>query len=557
MLIVITCVGANTSLPPPPPQLSTFTNRHMLPPSSPPYAHVPQIRNPSQSSPHAGSRDLPAISAHARPGSSMSILSMLGGDAGHFSRETAISPLPNGTSTESALPPPAHYQSPVASSARSSDAEKQDHLARENAITSSNRFRAYSGSSMPPCHTLSPDTMPGRPSQPSEEPRMPYSPESIRHENAPGHTRQSSTGMVIDRPISQPVSYNPSARDNGRKFVNTADTISYKRPRQERGNTSGSYSSRVHGTAFDLLGRSSHAESMEEQSSPSQESSRLQPKPERLVGSAYPFLNKASSFPEPASRQTRADLSAEADRMIDGDQETDLNNQKSPFDAESLRRLREERLRSSAAHSHQDMNHSPADIRPRYLDSLESRTGPSDERRMSAAQAMNRSRSIDGMNQHRNSEDLSAHRQQLAIMLDLNKRGRMSPLPQAVQGAQGRTDGPSRDPSIKNEFSRMFAGIGSGVSSSGLAGSGRSTPFPSSPRQSVENEQRLPFAPPSDPVRLTDSRNSSRAEKRKTLKDNQDGLKDAEQVGERMVNGASYKPGGKRVKHHHRVKGHQ
>ncbi|KAI1004983.1 hypothetical protein K3495_g3232 [Podosphaera aphanis] len=48
---------------------------------------------------------------------------------------------------------------------------------------------------------------------------------------------------------------------------------------------------------------------------------------------------------------------------------------------------------------------------------------------------------------------------------EINRKGRISPLPQAVQGAQTQADGPSGEPSIKNEFGRMFSGIGSGVGS--------------------------------------------------------------------------------------------
>lgn len=46
---------------------------------------------------------------------------------------------------------------------------------------------------------------------------------------------------------------------------------------------------------------------------------------------------------------------------------------------------------------------------------------------------------------------------------DINRKGRASPLPQAVQGAQIQQAGPASEPHIKNEFSRMFSGIGSGA----------------------------------------------------------------------------------------------
>lgn len=60
------------------------------------------------------------------------------------------------------------------------------------------------------------------------------------------------------------------------------------------------------------------------------------------------------------------------------------------------------------------------------------------------------------------------HRSWLGVSPEVGRRnGRGSPLPQAVQGAQPRLMGPGRDPSIKNEFGRMFSGLGSGVGGSG------------------------------------------------------------------------------------------
>ncbi|RSL73202.1 hypothetical protein CEP54_000321 [Fusarium duplospermum] len=66
---------------------------------------------------------------------------------------------------------------------------------------------------------------------------------------------------------------------------------------------------------------------------------------------------------------------------------------------------------------------------------------------------------------HRNSDDTSApngQRNLLAIQ-EMNRKGRISPLPQAVQGAQLQQPGPTGEPGIKSEFGRMFAGIGNGV----------------------------------------------------------------------------------------------
>ncbi|KAK5152337.1 hypothetical protein LTR04_006429 [Oleoguttula sp. CCFEE 6159] len=79
----------------------------------------------------------------------------------------------------------------------------------------------------------------------------------------------------------------------------------------------------------------------------------------------------------------------------------------------------------------------------------------------------------------------------LGISPELNRRsGRNSPLPQAVQGAQARFSGPGRDPSIKSEFGRMFSGLGSGAGSNtpnaSYSGNGTSTPSRLSPPRTVE-----------------------------------------------------------------------
>lgn len=74
-----------------------------------------------------------------------------------------------------------------------------------------------------------------------------------------------------------------------------------------------------------------------------------------------------------------------------------------------------------------------------------------------------------------------APQQNFLRVQEINRKGRVSPLPQAVQGAQPQIQGPSGEAGIKSEFGRMFSGIGSGVS--GLAApspvaSGAQLPYP-------------------------------------------------------------------------------
>ena len=78
----------------------------------------------------------------------------------------------------------------------------------------------------------------------------------------------------------------------------------------------------------------------------------------------------------------------------------------------------------------------------------------------------------------------------LGLRIDESRRGRISPLPQAVQGAQARLEGPATEPNIKNEFARIFPGIGSGV------GSNMNTPAPP--------DSTTPMSIPSSPIAKMD-----------------------------------------------------
>ncbi|KAM0505882.1 hypothetical protein ACHAQF_002984 [Verticillium nonalfalfae] len=61
-------------------------------------------------------------------------------------------------------------------------------------------------------------------------------------------------------------------------------------------------------------------------------------------------------------------------------------------------------------------------------------------------------------------EEGHASQRNLLAIQEINRKGRISPLPQAVQGAQPQISAPGGEPGIKSEFGRMFSGIGSGVS---------------------------------------------------------------------------------------------
>lgn len=92
--------------------------------------------------------------------------------------------------------------------------------------------------------------------------------------------------------------------------------------------------------------------------------------------------------------------------------------------------------------------------------------------------------------QRKESDGSTGPKSLLAISPDITRKGRNSPLPQAVQGAQPRHVGPGgNNPGIKMEFGRMFSGLGSGVgSTTPTAGqNGTATPSRSSPARHVED----------------------------------------------------------------------
>lgn len=96
-----------------------------------------------------------------------------------------------------------------------------------------------------------------------------------------------------------------------------------------------------------------------------------------------------------------------------------------------------------------------------------------------------------------NVEDISLHPKVVNILADTKRGGRMSPLPQAVQGAQARMKGPASEPGIKNEFARMFSGLSTGVGSAvaSPAPPEHQTPasLPSSPTRHDEPERQTPL----------------------------------------------------------------
>jgi hypothetical protein len=145
-------------------------------------------------------------------------------------------------------------------------------------------------------------------------------------------------------------------------------------------------------------------------------------------------------------------------------------------------------------------------------------------------------------------EEMQRSRSFLGI-IDSNKRGRASPFPQAVQGAQAQFTGPGGDPSIKREFGAIFQGLGSGL--------GGHLPGSSTPSRQSPMPQRMSTADDTGLIVLSDndgtmSRTGSRGPKRnKRIKD-EDAKMEIDVHDGRTTPGAR---GAKRSKlsHHHHL----
>jgi hypothetical protein len=152
----------------------------------------------------------------------------------------------------------------------------------------------------------------------------------------------------------------------------------------------------------------------------------------------------------------------------------------------------------------------------------------------------------------RTMEDPQQMQQQRSFLgvQEINRKGRLSPLPQAVQGAQGQMNGPGGEASIKNEFGRMFSGIGSGVGSamgvpSPITAGPQSMPFSNAGQIRRDDAESLQNSPVENGGHKI-PRTASRGGRRRKLKEEDSKGDDESSTGRHTPSGR-----GKRAKTHH------
>ena len=553
------------------PQPPSFTGRQMLPPSPQiPLAHQYVLpassRAPPTSLPFSNGRDLPALSTSAttnhRPASSMSISSMLGSETMKSSRESGPVSLANGPSSaisnlHSPTRPTNHANSPPGSShgngifpERSSSPDRY----RASHAQTGRPYRSYSGGlEQRPPSFAQPGSSEVLGNGSLHGPSMSqYSPSSIPGQHQPWGSHQQRPTTSSGRPSSQPTGNITSPID-----VDASMRLGDAERARQQQTARKHYIDLEESNRDELMPPNGTAPAgfrpLSQQQGQLPQSVRAgpigpqhSPRHSDLNGSNQVFSSRAMTDTEESKIARRLQLS----RPLEREQPSTSVGQ-SPYTAESLRRVREER---QAVHQ-QDTTRSPVHHRARFINRTEDQQPPKYPGPPVKFADSSEPILIDIPEPPQNKEDVTTNgRSALAQLIESSKRtGRFSPLPQAVQGAQARTSGPASDPGIKPEFSRMFSGIGSGVGSAGPAGSGTNTPFaPPSPTTNHEPLRRAQFTNRMDLAAASKPRTASKNSRRpRRVKDDESKveLEDGEGVTPNNTTGRA----AKRTKgsHHH------
>jgi len=545
---------------------------------------------------YPGGRDLPSISSLQRPGSSMSISSMLGSDSERPSRDSAP-PVPVAAApvsspafdTVSALSPPQHTLGrdvvDYSPAKRSRTPDGYYNTQRKG----TRAFRAYSGGTPPLVNNTSsgsshemyrfgPPLRAQPPSELSIFSRVSGAPPSYDQ-----HQRRTSIAGIPQRPSSQPAEYTapPQDRHESRPSrISDTGAPMTKDTHQGLASTSDGNERFIAGNRIIAEKKDNHGQHVREEA----ERAKLNTP---QASSAYRFTTSYQTQPifgardsdnqrkghaswssqDYQQRSPQARRPAQSERPVaqmssHGFQRYSTTSQ-SPFAAGSLRIL--QATRQLGGPQTQQEHAPPASLSTSEpfnenidMDRLNynsTRTG-GDELHRTPAPVVNEEQQTKGSEEGQQQQQQQQQRGLLNVGPDSIKRGgRISPLPQAVQGAQSQMSGPAGEPGIKSEFGRMFSGIGSGVGSAmaiaGIIGSGTPTPSGPSPAKRDDGAQRSPFGVGGDVVGLKVSRVASRggrkgrkikAEENKIDSESGDGRGTPQLVSAR---------GGKRSRHSH------
>ncbi|KAI9784525.1 MAG: hypothetical protein M1835_003563 [Candelina submexicana] len=586
--------------PPPPPP---YSSRHMPPPSSPQQlqpAHsysTPLSRGPPPPPPppFSSGRDLPGLSSINRPGSSMSISSMLDSGSEPQPRESATPssqypPQPLSTSQSMPAPSAAQNTSPLGGIGYSPYRRQQTpERIKDTNLRGPNESRANSAGSPSGANfgigATSPERPRAGPLPPYNRPYNSYA--SITKGPQPAAAQFSTDGphglarhtmgdALPPRPNSQPSG--PTALQNGRdeaeeRALSRGTNIDAQSRQQATDvNFSLRHASRVsdQDAAGGTSGQSDQSARTDDstqraivsQSNQGTPFARHQPMLDQrdmeVGGRGYPLWGVPTSQHPFSDRQKQTHAKAVTSRAFGSGFRSYSNMSQSPFVSANPFNGKSELRQADppynrSPHMAQDQQKSPLP-----LDGI----AALDRQRQTYSQTPTPSAGVyqTGSNlvhdqQQKGSEDSSQPRNLLSVGSDNNRKGgRISPLPQAVQGAQAQMSGPGGEPGIKSEFGRMFSGIGSGVgsatSSAGPINCGTQTPFSQSP-SNRDIERNIPSGAGGETGDSKVSRASSKGRKRGRKVKNEDNKVESESGDGRGTPSLLSARGARKSKHSH------
>lgn len=534
------------ALPPP-----MFGQRQMLPPSPTHYQpRFSQNPAPSPSIQHAENRNGPP--PQHRPGSSMSISSMLGSDNDKPSREPAQPYSHNAfppfgqanaptTSMSGAMSPPQHTPRPsVGEYSYKPRSQTPEQFGFPN-LFGVRPHRSSSGSMVQRPNTFGEQPRPANNSPFLRQGEPAYTSSSQSHLNRQDdmeQARRTSIPGLMQRPSSQP-QHNNTFSSRPSPFAGPSSRPSW-----------------LDHSAVDNVASQNSSEHGRRQSIGSESRSDVQPPPrQHIFSNSNPYDTRPPGFsgaphhsPIGASDRDRTSQS-HTDTTSSHPTSPDVHRQISdPITSRGFGRLLNDQPPQNTSEPPEPQ---PASQPMTQQDSTQSQSERSifgdklDKSRQRlfspfagsvTSQPYSATSALPDDQRRKGSDEISQHR----LLLAESKRGRYSPLPQAVQGAQAQSVGP--EGGIKTESGRVFSGIGSGIPTSSI---GPVTAIPglsASPFKRDDGTSRL-----SEENLMKVSRSTPGVGKRpRKLKDEE--LRATSEIGDGR--GTSVNERGKKARHH-------
>jgi hypothetical protein len=500
----------------------SFARPHMPPPSSPQQHHASQAQRPPYTSAFGAGRELPGLGSVHRPGSSMSISSLIGsGDTGAAAQasQSQASPPTNAQTTASHSMQPPSPRRALPSGQRSDFPPFRRQPSPERPMYGGNAPRgsdAQSFSAGSPGRSYSNHGSPelGRQSLPPSSQSYKFlnqRPYAQSPTDAVARDSQLPPGSVPPRPNSQPMGP-VTASDEGRPpFTAMTGRRSAYGPPEERRRTLGE-SHHARPNAAELIGLVGQGPSVRDRSTtvhPVSRSGFSPPREQRMApGSDDPprslWRHSAPTEAPPEATDSRRDEPSAPQRPYGPYPPSAHIPRYDGPGAEGMARQRSfDRLNNRVVEQY----HAPPTSDPTSLD--RHKTEPL-ARSLSSSGSAYPGRSLYDY-PRKMGEEMQLSKSHIGFGLEASRRtGRASPLPQAVQGAQAQPLSIGKDPGIKSEFGRMFSGLGSGLGSSTPS---RGSPLPQNGQSSFSQDPET-----GDMMRLQRV-NSQQGRKAKRVKD--------------------------------------